>query len=190
MAKYRSYICPECQGQFSFLHHPSDEPPPRFCPLCGHDSHAEEAVVRDFIAGIVAPHVQNRIVVQAVDGTYRGMQNAAEAQIDRAVEMTGEDRSEFDNMKLNNMRDDMREGDIAAVPVDNSVSRAMTAAPNISGFQNPQAMAFAAQAHTGSDAHAGAKMAGTLRRNHAANGGPVYEAPTVETMTRGRGTKF
>lgn len=186
----RKYVCPECQGAFTFMHHPVDEPPPRFCPLCAYDSHSEDLPL-PFIAGIVAPHVKNRVIVQAVDQTYRQMEAGADHQIQEAARMTGLDASEFANMKITDMKDNLREGDIAAVPVDNTVSRAMAAAPGITGFQGANAMGFAASAHTGSDAHAGAKTAGMLRQAHAQkHGNAVFEVPTAETIKRGSGTAF
>ena len=31
----RTYACPDCEGQFEFLHLTRDEPPPEVCELCG-----------------------------------------------------------------------------------------------------------------------------------------------------------
>lgn len=188
MAISRTYRCPACAGEFRYLHHPNDEPPPRFCPHCAYDTHAEDVV--DFAAAVSAPHIRNRVIVQAVEDTYRGMEAGAQNQIRLAAEATGEPESEFANMKITNLRDNLREGDIASVPVNNAVSQAMSAAPNVTGFQNPDALNYAAAAHTGPDAHAGARAAGMIRRRHAASGAPMHEAPTVETLRRGSGTSF
>lgn len=185
----RKYVCPSCEGSFTFMHHPVDEPPPRFCPLCAYDSHSADVV--EFAAAIVAPHVKNRVIVQAVDQTYRQMEAGAEHQIQEAARMTGLDASEFANMKITDMKDNLREGDVAAVPVNNVVSQAMAAAPNLTGFQNQNALGYAAAAHVGSDAHAGAKTASMLRQAHAAkHGNAVHEVPTAETLKRGSGTTF
>ena len=111
MAKIRRYKCPACAGEFDFMHHPSDEPPPRFCPICGHDSEAEDPLT----LAITAPHIQKSIV-KAVDATYNQMVAQADERIAAAVEATGQDAADFADMKITDLRDNLRPGDIAAPP--------------------------------------------------------------------------
>src|SRR5487761_1384377 len=74
MSKLRRYKCPDCAGEFDFLHHPDDEPPPAFCPICG-------ANVGDTpVAAIVAPNVVDGTASKSADGVYRAMEASSAAR--------------------------------------------------------------------------------------------------------------
>lgn len=114
MAIYKDYRCPDCKGTFTFLHHPNNEPPPDHCHLCG--SYMGEAPEQ-------APTVINIATAKGKvgDKLYRQMEAATEARIEAAAEMTGGDKSDFAHMKMTDMKDNQREGDITAPSVTKSM---------------------------------------------------------------------
>ena len=107
MAKYLNLQCPDCQGTFKWLRHPSDEPLPNFCPRCGSNLAAEPVFVPE------AAHIAKSIGKTA-DGVYRQMEESSRQHTFLAAEMTGEHASEFSGMKITDMPDYLRPGDIAA----------------------------------------------------------------------------
>lgn len=176
MARIRTLICPSCTGQFNYMQHPSTEPDnPRFCPLCGYDTEQqieEIAIPLRFNRAITAPHIAKSIG-KAGDATYRDMEASAEARIDAAAEMTGLDRADFNDMKITDLKDNLRQGDIAAKePEKNEVSTMVESKPGLFGFQGPEAaQGFAAAAHTGPGAYAGAKARMNANDHFARMGG-------------------
>lgn len=116
----KKYECPDCTGKFSFHHDPGDCPPPQFCPLCGSNVSSDELYQPPLL------HIAKSIG-KVADDTYRQMEQASDARIEMAAEMTGYDRSELSGMKITDMRDNMREGDVAANLPSNPVSQALEA---------------------------------------------------------------
>ena len=73
-----------------------------------------------------------------LDKVYRAEEAASEKRAEQAAEMAGVPVSEMSGLKITNMRDNMREGDVAAIPVQNDVTRQMdrmTTAGMPVGFQ-------------------------------------------------------
>lgn len=180
MAKMFTYNCPSCAGEFSYMQHPSDQPAaPRFCPLCGFDTEAEmvqgieEIAIpfKPFKRAITAPHVAKSIG-KAADSTYRMMEETANDRIAQAAEMTGLPESDFNDMKITDLKDNLREGDAAAVePPKSEVSKLMESTPGVFGFQQPAAAAgFAAAAHTGAHAYAGRRAQLMVNQRFAQHG--------------------
>ena len=129
----RTYECPDCAGRFRFLHMSSSEPPPSYCALCGNYM-GETPVERPS-----APHIA-KTIGKVGDQTYRQLETASDARIQMAAEMTGQDASEFNAMKLTNLRDDAQVGEVSAPPEflmqSTQVHKAMEEAPaNTVGFQ-------------------------------------------------------
>lgn len=124
---------------FGYLHYPDIErdPVPRFCGICGADGDAETFAVQPSM-----PHIEKSIR-RAGDATFRQMEGQAEERMDMAAEMTGLDRSEFNDLKITDIKDNLREGDTADVPVVNDVSRAIEADQTNYGFR-PQMAPMAA----------------------------------------------
>lgn len=188
MAKQRRYKCPECEGVFSYLHHPNvdEDPAPRFCPLCGFDSLLDKPhdQPNGYTTEVTAPHIQKSAIVKGADYTYRAMEEASEANMHAAAEAAGVDVSEMRSLKITDMKDGLREGDVAAMPVNPS-SQAIEAAPGAFGFQPAQQGAgFAASAHTGAHAYAGLGAATSLRAAHSRLGGTVVDMPALEVQAR------
>lgn len=118
MARYQSYKCPDCEGTFEFLHHPQDEPPPSHCPLCGANvSGKEQKKRRSRLEPKItkAPSIKG-VASRSVDGLYRQMEGAAEQRIQDAASLLGVDARSLNNMKMTNMKDNLREGDMSYMP--------------------------------------------------------------------------
>lgn len=127
MPRYQAYECPDCLGKFRFMHHPVDEPPPNFCPICGSNMTAEPMFVP------LAPHIA-RTIGKTADNVYRQMEDASRANMEAAAEIAGGDVSDYDAMKITDMADYLRPGDVAAKMRENPVAQHM-ANTGQGGFQ-------------------------------------------------------
>lgn len=115
MAISRTYLCPDCNGTFSFLHHPNDEPPPDYCPLCGSDVSGKKKKKPRLSRAVTSPAIRGP-KTKATDGVYRGLENSAETRRQQAAELLGVPTSRLNGMKLTDMKDNLREGDMSYVP--------------------------------------------------------------------------
>lgn len=191
MPTSKRYKCPECSGVFDYLHHPSIEADPvRFCPRCGWDAAAEAngELAAGLTQEITAPHIQNAVIVKAVEQTYKGMEDASRHNMYAARE-AGLDADEARSLQITDLKDNLREGDVAAMPIQNEVTRTMEQAPGMGwgGGGNPAAAAeYAAAAHTGADSYAGLRASTMLRSAHAKAGGTVSEMVPLEIQARQR----
>jgi hypothetical protein len=118
MAFFRHYLCPDCGGTFRWLHHPSTDPPPHYCPLCGADMEAEPVFVP------AAPHI-GRSIGKTADAVYRQMEQAGAAHAEMAAELGGGTAADYQALKITDLPDYLRPGDVAARPLDNPVTQAM-----------------------------------------------------------------
>ena len=107
MAKLRTYQCDACEGKFDFMHHPSDEPPPSFCPLCG-VSFLEEPQV----ALPSKLNMGGSADARSVDMVYNQLETESAARAEEAGDPS---------LKITDMKDNLREGDVAvARPMPNN----------------------------------------------------------------------
>ena len=194
MAKVRTYACPGIDGnahEFSFLHHPSAEPAPRYCPMCGLDSQADEEPIK-FQAAITSPMVANP-KHKSGDNVYRAYEESTATNARVAAEMSGTSVAEQSNLKVTDFDTQVRAGDLSVKPIVNDVSRFMDANPQAMVQANAQAMSYAAMAHQGggSDAHAGARAMSAARELHGKYGPQIVasgqtvlkgQAPSVPNM--------
>ena len=156
------FQCPDCGGKFRWGF--GDEPP-LYCPMCSAYVGEEEGA--EFVPK--APAIRTA-AGQIPDKVFRQMESASIERAEQARVIAGGDRADYSHMHITNMRDNMREGDVAAMPVTNPVQRFMrqhaTAAPI--GVQGaPTAEGFAAAAHAdGIFPHAGASAAGQVQNFH------------------------
>lgn len=184
MPMLRTYRCPSCADTFEFMHHPSDEPPPRYCPLCGYDTQEQSRME----SVITIPHI-GTLKAKSAEMVYRASEEGAKFRADMARDM-GVDDAGADDLKITDMKTAKHAGEVAAVAVDNDVTRAMQAAPvgGVSqwGMQsNPQAaMALAAGAHSGPEPHAGMKAREMLRSGHQQRGFAVNDQSPLEVSSR------
>ena len=116
MAINRTYECPDCLKQFNFMHHPNDEPPPKFCPLCGADVSGEKKRKKRLKRAITAPAIGGSAIARSADGLFRQMESAADVRQEQAAAMLGVDKSTLNSMKMTDMKDNMRAGDFSHVP--------------------------------------------------------------------------
>lgn len=142
----RTYECPDCGHQFRFLHMNRDEPPPEHCPACGNYMGETPQAMPSLFS------IKSR-VSKSGDQVYRAMEDASAARAEQVEAMTGESAS---HMRITNMRDNQRQGDVAAVTPPNEVQKVMQQAPKNMGYQSSDAIAgFVGQAKAGPYAGAG-----------------------------------
>lgn len=123
---------------------------------------------------------------KAADGVYRQMETASQYRAERAAEMAGVPVSEMADLRITNLRDNLRQGDIAAMPVDNSVTQAMAAAPATTGFQ-AGGVEFSGAVGTGAFPNMGARTQHMVRSHFAATGQghASSDRPAAETQMPG-----
>jgi hypothetical protein len=173
--------------QFTHLAHPSLEvdPVPRYCPKCGLDSEDEEPV-----PAITSPHISLPIR-NTVDTMHREMEAGADFRAAMAREQFGLDAEDVAPMKLGDMKDGLRPGDTSDVPVQNDISRLMTAAPpGMFGFQGGQGVGYSGPVSEGPFPNMGARTQKAVREAHVQNtadprhiGTKVSSVPAEETKS-------
>jgi hypothetical protein len=155
------YQCPDCGGKFRWLF---ADPPPLFCPLCA--AYVGEDESDEFVPK--APAIRTA-ANQIPDQLFRNMEQSSIERADQARELAGGDRADYSHMHITNMKDNLREGDVAAIVPPNPVRRFMEQHPQTPiGAQSAQtAQGFAAAAHAdGIAPHAGAGAAGQIQNFH------------------------
>ena len=171
------YRCPGCEGQFRYFHHPDVEsdPAPRFCPMCGYDTEADDVVVK-WPKAVVAPHIAQAIG-KIGDQTYRQIEAGSEARAQAAADMLGVPKSEMSGMKVTDLNDNLREGDVAAKMPVNPVSQAMQTQPGTTGWRGgPEMAQYAASIHAGPDSHAGLHAKTMISNYHQTNAHQIVAA--------------
>jgi hypothetical protein len=172
MAVFRHYQCPDCEGTFRFLHHPRDEPPPNFCPICGSSMTVEPVFVPS------APHIA-RSIGQTADGVYRQMEAASAANMEAAAELGGGDAADYSAAKITDMADYLRPGDVAAKMPNNPVAQHM-ANSGQGGFQPGMTGAeFAASAVQGAFPRQGETTRQNLITGHQSRARQVEQAGRI-----------
>lgn len=172
MAFFRHYQCPDCSGTFRFLHHPADEPPPNFCPLCGSNMTIEPVFVP------LAPHI-GRTIGKTADNVYRQMEVASAANMEAAAELGGGDTSDYSALKVTDMADYLRPGDVAAKMPANPVSQHM-ANTGQGGFQPGMTGAeYAANTRTGAFPRQGETTRVDLVSGHSARARGIETAGRI-----------
>ena len=198
MAVYRTYECPSCTKTFDFLHHPNDEPPPSFCPLCGTDvSGKKKKSKAKKVDRVNSPGLSERVkrmpsvrrtASRSADAVYRGMENATNARIQAAAETLGVDTGSLNAMKMTDMKDNLREGDMAqstsaadATQLTGSAPMAgNTAGGTVSGVGfNQNASEYARSTGTGPSPYAGNAAREMVNSLHSAKGNSVVSAGRI-----------
>jgi DNA-directed RNA polymerase subunit RPC12/RpoP len=162
----KRYRCPECEGIFKYDHHPSIEADPlpedAACPHCGFASEAE------YPAAVVSPAIRRPIAAN-VDNMIRGMEDGAQHRANIAMEQYGLSTEEANQMKITNLKD-AREGEIAAMPVNNAVTAAIDSNPQAYGFQGgaAQGAALSPYVQAGPFPNAGLAAMNQIRQEHSA----------------------
>jgi hypothetical protein len=114
---FRTYLCPDCDRRFELLQERGDGPP-RFCVNCGVDFGDEEL---EPVPAKVA--IGGSAIARATDGTYRALEESSAARA-QALDAP--------YLKITDMNDRQREGDVAAkVPMNVVTNFAQEAKNNI-----------------------------------------------------------
>ena len=163
--------CPACRGSFKW---DTSTGWPRFCSLCGYDTSMDDN------PEVAMPHVSAghaKAMLKSSDQVFNAYSKATEENAKTAAELAGVPVSEMADLKITNMNTQLREGDLAVTPPSNPVSQMIDSKPGMFGFQDRgQAQGFAAAAHTGKDAHAGAKAGATVNDFHRRNAAAMIRA--------------
>ena len=197
MAIVRTYQCPKCEKCFDFTHHPNDEPPPNFCPLCGADVSGRKKTRMKKVDRVLSPGLAERLkkmpnherkMSKSADAVFRGMQNAAEGRIQEAAATLGVSASELSGMKFNDMKDSMREGEMAQSTSMADAAKLVGDAPIASqagggainglGFNN-NASEYARSTGSGPSPFAGAKAREMVTSLHASKGNRIVSAGRI-----------
>ena len=109
MAITRTYECPDCEHQFRILHMSRDEEPPRFCPSCGTDMGEDPPQVFKMNIG-GSPEGRS------IDLTYKQIEESSIARAEEAGDPS---------LKITDLKDSLREGDVAAKIPNNPVTQYM-----------------------------------------------------------------
>lgn len=102
-------VCPDCRKKFKF--DPNRQQYPESCPMCGEFLGAPRA--NDDIA---APSIR-RAATSVADKVYRDAERAGDYRAQQAAQELGVPVSEMSALKVTDMREAPREGDVAAPPV-------------------------------------------------------------------------
>ena len=170
--------CPDCRKKF-----PWDKETrfPRFCPLCKSDLGDDRA--DDDIPMPMILHSKSK----TFDKVYRDMEKGSEFRAQAAAELAGCSASEMSNLKITNMKDNVREGESSDVAINNPVTQFMAANPNSAGFRGADGLGYSTGTQAGPFPNAGAKMRTSLQQHHAAlsHGSAVSDRPALETIQPG-----
>lgn len=132
---------------------------PKFCPKCGGSTALPER------AEIQSP-VIGKAKHKAPDQAYREYETATAANARDAASMLGVPDSEMSALKVTDFNGGGHEGELAVKPVSNPVTEFMQANSQVLTQVQAQAMGYAASAHTGPNAYAGASALAMVRANH------------------------
>jgi hypothetical protein len=110
----------------------------------------------------------------ANDKVYRDIEAGSEQRVERAAELTGATKDEMSSLKITNMNDNMRAGDMAAQDASEAMKRLQASSPTPIGFQSngaefskgiaQGAVALNGQVTTGIEPNAGARAAARVAR--------------------------
>ena len=174
----RTYECPDCSGEFRFLHMRSDEPAPSFCALCGAYMGVDPRPLPSM------PHIASGSA-RSPDATYRAMEEASAVRVSLAEAMLpAESGGDMGVMRVTDMKDRIDMGDTAVAaslptsPLSASTEAVVNAQPV--GMVTRRAFeGYAGAAKQGPYAVAGQAALGLTRNNHAAVAAQVTAAGRV-----------
>lgn len=156
MAYMIKLACPSCGDTFRW---PAKDDWPKHCPLCGYSTAMPERTE------IQAPLIANP-KNKSHDQVYRQYEQATADNAQAAADMLGVSASDMADLKVTNMEDGIRQGDLSVKPPVNPVSTFMQQHPQAVSQAAAQAQGYASMAHQGPDAYAGARALGMLRERH------------------------
>lgn len=116
--------CLECRERFLW---DSNQGWPTHCPIC------QEFIGVDETKAVAAPMISYSSK-RRPDMLYRDLEQKSEVRAQLAAEQLGVSVNEVSHLKTTDIKDGMREGDTAFIPVVNEVSKSMDQAPQHTGF--------------------------------------------------------
>lgn len=134
MAFIRKLKCSECGNIITWEHPRKNDPTPDDleCVFC-----AGKPAPKIPFRGSPAVRTGKRDhITQSVDGMYKQMEDGSVARMEAAAQQFGGDPSDYASLKITDMNDNMREGDIAAKTPSTPVTQQMDALsknPNYKG---------------------------------------------------------
>lgn len=122
-----SLRCPICRGKF-----PWKDPTQGFpskCELCG------ETIGVDVPDDVIVMPSLRSAKMAATDKVYRDMERGSEVRAQAAADLVGAPVAEMSSLKITNLKDNQREGDIAAMESQAAMDRFKTFTPTPVGWQ-------------------------------------------------------
>ena len=172
--------CPDCREKFQWditKYGYPDVCPNKACQSrIAHDREDDD---------IVMPFVRSSTRTKARDQVYRDMERGSEVRAQAAADMLGVPVSDMSGLKITDLNDRQRPGDIAAPPVNNIISQTMNNNPSF-GFGSA-GLEYSQTVATGPWPSRGAQMRTVLQGEHGgrAGGNAVSDRPAIETMQPG-----
>lgn len=152
---------------------------PDKCPCCGekigHDRADDD---------ICMPSIRS-LVTTATDNVYREVERTSEVRMEQAAEQAGCSVSDMSGLKITNLRDGNKQGDVAAMPVNNEVTRqmeAINARGGQFGFGREAGLGYSASVSQGAEPNAGVRALMGTRNMHMRNtgGAAMSDLPPLE----------
>jgi hypothetical protein len=160
--------CPYCRVAFPWdpkLPFPDKCPLPDCGEVIGIPDRGDNGVVMPFIRSAK---------MKANDKVYRDIEQGSEVRAGIAAEMTGASKEDMAALKISDMADNMRAGDMAAKEADAALQRLQSSSPMQIGFQtngaefssgiSTGAVAVNGKITTGIEPNAGARAAQRVQR--------------------------
>lgn len=174
--------CPVCRGKFAW---DVSKGYPEYCQI---------ETCKEYIApadddAIVMPFISLK-ARKGPDTLFRQMEAGAEHRIEMASEQFGIPKADLSGLKMTDMRDGLREGDIAAPTVNNAITQHM-AAMGTDGFGGPNGTplngaGLSPVVQSGLFPNAGAQMGKMVTSLHGSRTPHLRnENPSLETQQPG-----
>ena len=160
--------CPYCRVAFPW---DASLPWPDRCPLP--DCKEDISIPDRGDNGVVMPFIRSPKTT-ANDKVFRDIEAGSEERVARAAELTGATKDEMSSLKITDMNDNMRAGDIASKESDAALQRLQSMSPTPIGFQangaefsagiSQGAVNVNGKVSTGIEPNAGARAAARVAR--------------------------
>lgn len=170
--------CQTCREAFAF--DPKTQDWPDKCPLCGTHVGFNDRPDDD----VCMPSIRTARSV-ATDKVYRDIEAGSEKRMHAAAELAGTSVEDMSALKITNLKDNQREGDIAAPDVSqNLVNLGLRSLDDV--FK-PNGVEYSGAVQSGPEANSGARFRTALQTHHTnvSGGTAVSDRPALETTQPG-----
>ena len=171
--------CPACRVKFAW------DPSKGFPEYCPNEACTTRIAHDRADDDVVMPFVRSTAKSRSIDNVYREMETASAHRAQQAADLAGVPVSEMSDLKITDLRPTRHEGDVAAVPVNNEVSRLIDR--GVGGWQGGQGSEYGGAVSTGPFPNAGAHMRTQLQERHGrvTHGAGVSDRPANEVLQPG-----